>query len=93
MKIRQVEGEGNQQVNVLDAKTQGLIGETRSMMQSQKAVEESEREKLETRLLSTLDHAIMSRDVKQVRVAAMKPNSGATVAAHWSGTSDHIRLA
>ena len=66
MKIRQVEGEGNQQVNVLDAKTQGLIGETRSMMQSQKAVEESEREKLETRLLSALDHAIMSRDVKQV---------------------------
>lgn len=66
LRLRHVEGDSSGKIVSLDNKTRQLIEETRTTMNTFKAMEEGEREKLETRLLSHTDRLNNTRDVRLV---------------------------
>ncbi|XP_013411484.1 protein FAM81A [Lingula anatina] len=62
LKIKHMEGDSSQQLSHLDTKTRALFEELRHTLTASKAVEEAEREKMESRLFTHLDRSSTSRD-------------------------------
>ncbi len=72
IKIRGIEGDTGQQMTSLDSRTRSMIEETKSAMNSYKLLEETEREKMESRISTHLERVNGMRDVKAVSANANK---------------------
>lgn len=67
IQVRRLEGDSSQQLTKLDSKTQSLIKDTRHAVDSTRIREETERERLEARLMQSHDKALSARDLRLVR--------------------------
>lgn len=66
LKVRKLEGESNQQITLLDSKTHGMITDTKHSLDSVRLKEETERERLESRVMQNQDKSLAVRDSRMV---------------------------
>ncbi|XP_064609737.1 protein FAM81A-like [Liolophura sinensis] len=68
IQLQQVEGGTNHQLTLLESKTKSQVEDLRNNLSTYHITEEAEREKLEARLLSSIEKALQPRDVRMDRL-------------------------
>ncbi|CAH1796182.1 unnamed protein product [Owenia fusiformis] len=66
--VKHVEGDTSQQLSILDNKTKSMFEDVRGSVNTMKVIEESEREKLEARLMGWLDRNSAAREARLEKI-------------------------